>query len=166
MKAKRTGKKSEWREVDPKVVMGGHADIVLKNIYQFTTKTASQVAKELKMDLSLVQEGLDYLVKEGKIGRIDKTPYYNEPVYRIINKEMPGVDRKEVRQVVMGVVRRCLEKHGRLRDIEIEKETGLSMEYNGMAIGGLAYEGKIRMFQNTKTKDEAFCLVGHPEGRP
>jgi ribosomal protein S25 len=159
MKAKKSNKKSEWKEVDPQAIIKADAEIVLKTIYQVTTKTASQLAEEAKMDLSLAQKALDYLVKEGKIRRIDNPPYNNEPVYTSLNENMQRVDCMPLIKVAAGVVWHCLGKHGMLTHKGIEEETGLDIQFIGMAIGMLAYEGKLRMFENTKTKEDAFCLT-------
>lgn len=159
MKTKRINKESEWQELDPKTVIGANADIVLKNIYELTTKTATQLARELKMDLSLAQKALDYLVKEGRIKRIDKIPYYDEAAYTAVNEERRETHSNGGVNVAARIVWHCLGKHGRLVDKEIGKETGLGQDYTGMAIGWLACEGKLRMFRNTRTEEEAFCLT-------
>lgn len=159
MKTKKGIKKSEWREIDPTATISADADIILKTVYEITTKTVTQLANELKMDLPLAQKALDYLVKENKIRRIDNPPYSKEPVYTISKENIHGTDCMPSIKLAADVAWHCLGKNGRLTEKEISEETGLDMQFTGMAVGCLAVEHKVRMFENTRTKENAFCLT-------
>jgi len=153
-------KQPEWREVDPKVVIGAYADKVLKTIYQWTTKTVSQIAQGTGYDLPLVRKSLDYLIKQGRVRCIEKPPHTNEPVYLTIREERPGrTDCRDIIQVAAGVVWHCLGEYGRQTPDQIKHRTGLSLSYIAMATAWLAYEGRVRMFQHTRTKKQAYGLT-------
>lgn len=161
MKAKRSRKKSQWREVDVRAVIGSRADQIWESLYQSTVKTAAQLAKERGLDLSLTQQALDDLVQQGKIRCIKKSPDQTEPGYAITIQAGQGmIDCQEAVRVAADVVWHCLGKYGRLTPDEITQETGLNMHYTGMALGYLAAQGRLKMFENTRTKHEAFCLTG------
>ncbi len=157
MKAKRTRKKSPWREVDVRAVMEPRAKQVWKSLYQATVKTVAQLAQESGLDLSVTRQALDELLQQGKIRRIKKSPEQAEPDYTLALQ--PGQVIDEAVRVAADVVWHCLGKNGRFTHEEIQQETGLNPRYIAMAVGYLAAAGRLKMFENTRTRKEAFCLT-------
>jgi ribosomal protein S25 len=160
MKAKRVSKKSAWQEVDVRAVMGAKAEQVWKSLYQATVKTAAQLAQESGLDLSVTQQAIDELVQQGKIRCIKETPDQAEPGYTMPIPAGQGIiTYDEAIRVAADVVWHCLGKNGRLTYEVIQQETGLNMRYTAMAVGYLAAGNRLKMFENTRTKEEAFCLT-------
>jgi len=170
--AKKTVLQPQWKEVDPKVVIGGLAGKVWRYLYQQSVWTIGRVAATTGLPLQVAKEQLDELVKIGKVDYLEKS-IYNEPAYQV-NYEMTEEEKKsaeECRKTVgetAGKIWHCLGAEGqaakecRLTPDLIYKKIGATKAYTGMGIGWLACEGKLRMFENPEGKGSkryGFCLT-------
>jgi len=170
--AKKTARPPEWKEVDPKVVIGEPAGKIYEYLYKRTVWTVQRIAGETSIPPEIVKEQLDELVKIGKMDYLEKS-LYNEPAYAI-NYEQTEEEKKSAKDCrnkigeTAGKIWHCLGAEGKtakqcpIIEDQIEKRIGASHEYTCMGIGWLAAEGKLRMFENaaaTGSKKYAYCLT-------
>jgi hypothetical protein len=165
-------KQPDWKEVDPKVVIGGPAGKICEYLYRRSVWTIGRVAATTGLRLEIAKEQLDELVKIGKVTYLEKS-VYDEPAYQV-NYELTEEENKsaeECRKAVgetAGKIWHCLGQAGetakgcRLTSDQIHKKIGAKEKYTEMGIGWLAREGKLRMFENATAKGSkryAFCLT-------
>ena len=174
---KKTVTQPEWKEVDPKVVIGQAAGKVWEYLYKQSVWTIGRVAATTGLRLEIAKEQLDELVKIGKVTYLEKS-IYNEPAYEVHyepteeEKKSAADCRNKVGETA-GKIWNCLGAEGktakqcRLTSDLIQKRIKAKQNFTGMGIGWLACEGKLRMFENPAAKGSkkyAFCLTESEQG--
>ena len=179
---KKTVQQPQWKEVDPKVVIGQAAGKVWDYLYKQSVWTIQRIADQTGLSPEVIKEQMDELVKIGRAAYLEKSPY-NEPAWEL-HYEMTDEERqsaKEFRHKVgetAGQIWHCLgaedlpdgqgqagktAKECRLTSALIQKRIKAKQDYTAMGIGWLACEGKLRMFENPAEaagpKKYAFCLT-------